>query len=268
MRQQGLILLEILIVVAVMILLVGMTIPSFRSSREQARTVQCAGNVRQLLVGLVLYENENGSFPHAFGGSISTPPRGGYAGYPTHDRMGWWWFNYTTDYSEGNACGSSILWCPSRFVTDYRLKTDVLCGNYGVNQSVCKVSYDLHDRAELIGTSLGSADIPHPSRTLLIADSGYAMLSWWNATDKPPMELSKTLEDSAYVPGLEINTKKNLWSGFLLDALNGRHPGKKVNVGFADGCVARAHAEDLAVKSTSDGYENRSPLWTPTSVEH
>jgi len=268
MKQQGLTLLEILIVVAVMALLIGMTTPSLRSSRQQARAVHCAGNVRQLLLGLALYENESGSFPHAFSGSISTPPPGGYAGYPTYDRMGWWWFNYTTDYSKENARGSSGLWCPSRLMTDYRLETDVLCGNYGVNQSICKVSYGLRDRDEFVGRPLGLADISHPSRTLLIADSGYVMLSWWNATDKPPMELSKTLEDSAYVPGLEINTKKNLWSGLLLDALNGRHPGKKANVGFADGCVTRARAEDLAVKSTSDGYENRSPLWTPSPVEH
>jgi len=268
MRQQGLTLLEILIVVAVMILLVGMTTPSLRSSRERGRAVQCAGNVRQLLLGLVLYENDYSRFPQAFDRPVCGPPRGGYAGSSIQDQMGWWWFNYTTDYSRDNARSSSGLWCPSRLMTNYKLETDVLCGNYGVNQSVCKVSYDLHDRAEFIGRPLGSVDIPHPSRTLLIADSGYAMLSWWNATDKPPMELSKTLEDSAYVPGLEINTKKNSWPGLEQDALNGRHPGKKINVGFADGCVTRARAEDLAVKSTSDGYENRSPLWTPTSVEH
>jgi prepilin-type processing-associated H-X9-DG protein len=37
-----------------------------------------------------------------------------------------------------------------------------------------------------------------------------------------------------------------------------------VNVGFADGHVARTKAEDLLVKKIPDGhYENRFPLWTP-----
>jgi prepilin-type processing-associated H-X9-DG protein len=65
------------------------------------------------------------------------------------------------------------------------------------------------------------------------------------------------------VPGLKINKDKHLMPGQEQDAIDGRHPNKTVNVGFADGHVARKKADDLFVEKTADAYTNRSPLWIP-----
>jgi prepilin-type processing-associated H-X9-DG protein len=107
------------------------------------------------------------------------------------------------------------------------------------------------------------ADVSSPSETLVIMDSGYSMISWWHVTDVPPVSLSATIEDAAYVPGLEMNKGKSLWPGQEWDAINGRHPNKTVNVGFTDGHTHRANAEDLFVEKLTGGYRNVSPLWKP-----
>jgi len=190
------------------------------------------------------------------------PPIGGYAGNSMYDRMGWWWFNYISNFSTKNKGRKATLFCTSRQIKDPKFDY-VLHGNYGVNQSVCKSTRGRKSHAEFIGTSLSGSDIPHPGRTLLIVDSGYSLIGWWHVTDGPPVLLGSTIEDIAYVPGLKINKDKNLWPHQELDAIYGRHPSKSVNVGFADGHVSRKKADDLCVEKTAVDYKNKSPLWQP-----
>jgi prepilin-type processing-associated H-X9-DG protein len=142
---------------------------------------------------------------------------------------------------------------------------NILCGNYGVNRSVCRSSDDIHNkREELVGMPLRGNDIPHPTQTLLVVDSGYGIISWWHVTDAPPVALNgKLIEDTAYIPGLEINKDKVLWPGQKEDAVAGRHPNKTVNAGFADGHSERKRAKDLFVEKNGEAYTNRSPLWSP-----
>ena len=147
------------------------------------------------------------------------------------------------------------------------LKDDILCGNYGVNLSICKMSTGSVDQNEFVGKPRWGSEILRPAQTLLIVESGYAIISWRHAADFPPVTLGNAyIEDTAYVPGLSINRQRQLWPGQEIDAFYGRHPQMTVNVGFADGHVARIKAEDLLVKKAANGhYENRSPLWAPDS---
>jgi len=263
MSRPGFTLIELLMVIAIITFLMAISVPSLQNSRQHAKAVLCGSNVRQLFFGLNMYETENETFPYAFDDTLLEPPPGGHPGNFAFDRKGWWWFNYISDYSRKNKGKKAALWCPSRQVKDIRLKDYVLHGNYGVNQSVCKSSPGRKSHAEFSGTPLSSSDIPHPSQTLLIVDSGYSLISWWHVTDVPPVLLGSTIEDAAYVPGLEINKDKNLWPGQEWDAINGRHPNKTVNVGFADGHVSRKKADDLFVEKIAEDYKNKSPLWQP-----
>ncbi len=262
MKPVGFTLVELVVVIAIIALLMAILVPSLQSSRQQAKAALCGSNIKQLVLALAMYETENETLPHAFDDTPLEPPPGGYPGNPMYDRMGWWWFNYIAIYFNKNNGRRTVLWCPSRQMSERRLEGNVLCGNYGVNQSICKSSSGRHD--DFIGAPLSTADISHASQTLLVVDSGYSMITWWHATDVPPIALGNTIiEDTAYIPGLKINAKRNLWSGQEWDAINGRHPNESVNVGFADGHVSRTKADDLFVEKDGGNYKNRSPLWLP-----
>jgi hypothetical protein len=94
------------------------------------------------------------------------------------------------------------------------------------------------------------------------------MINWWHVTDEPPMSLSSSFEDAAYVPGLNnINTEKAL-PGLEWDAINGRHPHRTVNIGFVEGHVESRGAVELFVEKTETGYKNLYPLWRPTKINN
>ena len=262
MKRPCFTLIELLVVIAVIALLMAILIPVLQSSKKQTRAVICSSNINQLTIGLFMYENENQSFPYGFR-NILTPPPGGFAGNLLFDRMGWWWFNYIPDFPGRNRNNKTILRCPSRRIKKPEFN-HVLHGNYGVNRSICKSSDDIrHAEEEFVGTPLKCSDIARPGRTLLIVDSGYGIVSWWNVTDDPPIALGSSMEDTAYVPGLEMNKDRKLWPGLEGDAIDGRHSNKTVNVGFADGHSERIKADDLFVEKSPDAYKNRSPLWSP-----
>lgn len=211
-----------------------------------------------------MYETENETFPYGFYNTF-TPPPGGYPGGSAYDRIGWWWFNFVEGFYKKHADGKKTMFCcPSKRLSNPRLKNNILSGNYGVNRSICKSSDDIQQhREEFVGKPLRSGDIPHPGQSLLIVDSGYSIISWWHVTDVPPVSLGSTIEDTAYVPGLVINKDKKLWPGQEQDAIDGRHPNKTVNAGFADGHACPTKANDLLVEKIDDTYKNKSPLWQP-----
>jgi prepilin-type N-terminal cleavage/methylation domain-containing protein/prepilin-type processing-associated H-X9-DG protein len=265
MKCLGFTLVELLVVIVVIALLMAILLPSLRSSRQLAEAVLCGSNIKQLLLGLLSYETEHQTFPYGFDDAPVSPPPGGYPGYAQYDRIGWWWFNFIEGFYQKSDGNKTVVRCPSKRLSDPVLENNILCGNYGVNRSICK-SFDERQgqREEFVGTPLCSSNIPKPSETLLIVDSGYSLISWWHAADEPPVVLGSTIiEDTAYVPGLKINAERNLWPGQESDAIYGRHPNKTVNVGFVDGHVNRVKADYLFVEKTGDNYKNKSPLWVP-----
>jgi len=263
MKREGFTLIELLVVIGIIALIIAISLPSLRNSKRCTEALVCGANINQLVLSLTMYEGDSGTFPHALDDTLLKSPPGGFPGYLQYDRIGWWWFNQI-DYSSKDSGKDSVIWCPSREINDTRLKENVLCGNYGVNHSILRSTSGRISQSEFIGTPLSSSNIPHSSQTLLIVDSGYSMISWWHVTDVPPVPFGNSIEDAAYVPGLGINKEKDfLWPGQKWDAITGRHPNKTVNVGFADGHVSRAKADDLFIEKTETCYKNRYPLWRP-----
>jgi prepilin-type processing-associated H-X9-DG protein len=239
--------------------------PALRSSREQAKAILCGSNIKQVLFGLFSYETENQTLPYSFDKPLKGPPPGGYPGYGQYDRKGWWWFNSIEGFYKKSDSNRTVVRCPSKRLSNPSLENDILCGNYGVNRSICKSFDDRQSlREEFVGEPLCSSNIPDPGQTLLIVDSGYSIISWWHAADEPPVVLGKAvIEDTAYIPGLWINKKRDLLPGQERDAVYGRHPNKTVNIGLVDGHVSRTKANDLFVEKIGDDYKNKSPLWVP-----
>jgi len=264
MKSSGFTLIELLVVISVMALVAALLFPVLASVRGQSRATVCGTRIRNLTTALLTYEAQRGSFPHGFGGPRQDPPPTGYLGNPLIDRMGWWWFNLADVVSGTSLRDWEILRCPSKRLEDPRLDADILCGNYGVNWSLCKSASSPGPHAEeFVGSPLSSTDVAQPSATLLLVDSGYSLICWWHAAEEPPVEFGGSIQDAAYIPGLEINKDRELWSGQTRDAIGGRHPNKTVNIGFVDGHVGRKKASELLVEKAGEDDYDHNPLWGP-----
>jgi prepilin-type N-terminal cleavage/methylation domain-containing protein/prepilin-type processing-associated H-X9-DG protein len=261
MKRSGFTLIELLVVLAVLAVLTAILLPVLRAVKQQGRAVACQSNVKQLSMALLLYEHENSTFPHGFDASPlpEAVPPGEPAGTPQRDFQGWWWFNFLSDVSEVSTKPNGLLWCPARNVDDRFL----LCGNYGANRAICMDSW-ASAGDEFQGKPLRLSQITSPSLTLLVVDSGYGLVSWRAAIAGSGRTYENVKREGAfYVPGLSVNESRDILPGFEDDAKKGRHPGKTVNIAFADFHVDRVEAEELLVEDAEGTYVNRSPLWLP-----
>ncbi len=78
-------LIELLVVVAIIVLLIAILLPSLGRAREQARTVKCASNLRQIMLAVQIYAQENDSYLPRL---CSFPDLGGT---PTWAYPPFWW---------------------------------------------------------------------------------------------------------------------------------------------------------------------------------
>jgi len=212
-------------------------------------------------MALNAYANDYISYPYGFSdlpGMRSLPPEG-YAGNATMDWMGRWW----SDSIDQVIKSSTIMDCPGS-KEDWLYKN--LCGNYGVNYSICKIASLSSKETECVGKPLQPTQVRHPSEVILVMDAGYSLISWKAAASDPSIVLEIIKRRPwFYVPGLtSVNEQITIDSEKIDDALTGRHPGNTVNIGFCDGHVSALDAEALAVERLPDAQTKPNyRYWSP-----
>jgi prepilin-type N-terminal cleavage/methylation domain-containing protein len=140
MRRRGFTLVELLVVVGIIAVLVALLFPTLAAAREKARAVQCASNLRQVLMGLDLYEAAYQRFPMWASdsyGFLSPPPA------PEGRRKTWVDALIDNRFLTGinlKDAQFGVLGCPS--VDDNRRQLDRVrlwtsyCPDYGYNHNV------------------------------------------------------------------------------------------------------------------------------------
>lgn len=122
-RRGAFSLVELLVVIAIIGLLLFLLLPAVQSARESARSISCRNNLRQMALGLTLYEEQMGHYPTA-GWGWKWPP---YADLRAANRQSGSWTYSVLPYMEQSTLhepavttervqASPLPWfnCPSR----------------------------------------------------------------------------------------------------------------------------------------------------------
>jgi general secretion pathway protein G len=241
-KRRGFTLVELLVVIGIIALLISILLPSLARAREQANSIKCASNIRELTKGFIMYANNNkGYFPAG-------------ARYPNNliRPEDWIWYQTVPVAGVAPSLGRPVADLQQSAIAPYvakplseqvlRCPTDAIDAhpNPGGPYETYKYSYAMNSYFEI--PALGSSN------------PKVVMTSIRNPTDKIILaeEDENSINDGLFAPGSGDETT----SGVARDLLAIRHDRKKVtpdprdqqltthpngqrsgNAGFVDGHV-------------------------------
>lgn len=98
-RRHAFTLVELLVVIGIIAVLIALLLPTLNRAREQARAIACASNEKQLLLGFMMYVDDNKGATPIF------PPRG--TGYPPTPNDAY--YNSLAYYLDTTTTGAGVL---------------------------------------------------------------------------------------------------------------------------------------------------------------
>jgi prepilin-type N-terminal cleavage/methylation domain-containing protein/prepilin-type processing-associated H-X9-DG protein len=217
-RHSAFTLIELLVVIAVIAILAALLLPALNNSKDAAKRIQCASNLRQLGIATQLYldDHDGQTFPFKYhetnGGAL-------------------YWFGWLEDGAEGERAfdarqgplyeyvnGLGIEICPSLNYASGHFKPKAKGAAYGYG-------YNWYLASTNGRPPVNVASVPDPSDTTLFADA--AQINDFQAPASPDNPM---IEEWYYVDAAD--------EPFSYPNAHFRHQ-QRANVAFLDGHVGR-----------------------------
>lgn len=152
--RNGFTLIELLVVIAIIAILASILFPVFARARENARRASCTSNVKQIMLGIMQYTQDNDEkFPILYS-------------YNTDDVLEHVWYIGIQPYVKS----AQLFKCPSDSSTTVSHLTDAVISPEGF-----VVSYGANERAftwPALGRVISQATFVAPSLTVMVSDAG------------------------------------------------------------------------------------------------
>ncbi len=177
-RSAGFTLIELLVVIAIIAVLASMLLPALARAKDQARVARCGSNLRQVILGSLLYADD-----HA-----DEPPRSTHSAFAFGQRP---WGRALASYL---GAPDTVAWT-NLFNSIYRCPAHRPQGNWSYGQNVYfELSPENDDYVGSPDTWRRLGSVPHPTTTILQAEvpgtADHVMAHFWtaeqNASDLDP----------------------------------------------------------------------------------